>query len=151
SRRHRAFDDAQVLWEFYQIAQKQCPEDSFLSAVNAALKKPSLPINIPANMLDVIPEKPGVYIFYGQQGTPLYVGKSINIKERVLSHFASDHSSPKEMKISQQIESIETITTAGELGALVKESILVKKLQPLYNRQLRITRKLVIIRKKINA
>jgi DNA polymerase-3 subunit epsilon len=51
------------------------------------------------------------------------------------------------MKISQQITSIETIQTAGELGALFLESTLVKKHQPLFNRKLRHARKLIALRK----
>ena len=81
--------------------------------------------------LDSLPECPGVYIFYGDDGAPLYIGKSINIKERVLSHFGGDIHSPLEMKIAQQVKSIETIKTAGELGALFLESRLVKEMLPL--------------------
>jgi DNA polymerase-3 subunit epsilon len=54
-----------------------------------------------------------------------------------LSHFNDDLRSSKEMQLSTQVRRIETILTAGELGALIKESALVKELMPLYNRQLR--------------
>lgn len=106
-----------------------------------------MPLGISSQIVDNLPDLPGVYIFYGSSGMPLYVGKSVNIKERVKSHFSSDHSSSLEMKISQQIESIEAITTAGELGALLKESRIIKELQPLYNRQLRYPRRLIILKK----
>jgi DNA polymerase-3 subunit epsilon len=95
--------------------------------------------------LETIPESPGVYIFYGQNNVPLYIGKSINLKERILSHFSNTLSSSIEMRISQQIERIETITTSGELGALLKESFLIKQMQPIYNRKLRISRKLLAL------
>jgi DNA polymerase-3 subunit epsilon len=107
------------------------------------MRKPSLPKGIKAETIEQLPHTPGVYIFYGDQGVPLYVGKSKDIKDRVLSHFASDYSSNKEMQLSQQVTYIETIQTCGELGALVKESQLVKQLQPLYNRKLRNSRKLI--------
>lgn len=145
-KRHRAFDDAKVLWDFYQIAQKSVSENIFSEKINLILKRPSLPIKISQKTFDKLPEAPGVYIFYGQKDIPLYIGKSINIKERVLSHFSSDHSSSVEMKISQQIESIETIQTVGELGALLLESTLIKKHQPLYNKVLRTKRQLVILK-----
>lgn len=151
ARRHRAFDDAKVLWDFYQIAKEKVGIDNFLSAVNLALKKPSLPVGLSKDIVDSLPESPGVYIFYGAQGTPLYIGKSINIRERVLSHFANDHTSSTEMKIAQQIEHIELIKTSGELGALVKEAMLIKKMQPLYNRKLRINRKLIILKSFTNT
>ncbi len=146
--RHRAFNDAAVLWEFYQKIQKKFTEEVLIEAVNRALLRPTLPINLPPDTLDSLPEAPGVYIFYGAGGVPLYVGKSVSIRDRVLSHFSSDHSSSKEMKIAQQIESIETIETAGELGALLLEASLVKKMQPMYNRMLRVSRKLVVLIQK---
>ncbi len=148
--RHRAFDDAQILWNFYQNIQTQFSLEKISETLDKVLKKPSLPIKLKHQDLEALPETPGVYIFYGSSGAPLYVGKSINIKERVLSHFSSDLVSPKEMKISQQIESIETIETQGELGALLKESELVKKLLPLYNRQLRLKKELIILKAELD-
>lgn len=148
--RHRAFDDAQVLWEFIKILQFQIQPEKLKEAIDLILKKPSIPSNIPIKAIEDLPEQPGVYLFYGSEGVPLYIGKSINIRERVLSHFASDHSSSKEMNIAQQIRYIETIPTTGELGALIKESYLVKKLQPFYNRQLRLKKNITIIKNKTN-
>lgn len=150
NKRHRAFDDAKVLWDFYKTIQTQFSLDKITTVLEKALKKPSLPIKLKQQDLEGLPEGPGVYIFYGSSGAPLYVGKSINIRDRVLSHFSGDLNSSKEMKISQQIESIETIETAGELSALLKESELVKALQPLYNRKLRLKKDLMILKSEID-
>jgi DNA polymerase-3 subunit epsilon len=87
--------------------------------------------------VDDLPDVPGVYLFYGDNDLPLYVGKAKDIRQRVLSHFAADHSSAKEMALSQQVRRIDWIETAGEIGALLKESALVKQLLPINNRQLR--------------
>lgn len=148
--RHRAFDDAKILFDFYQVAQKSFPEEIFEKAVNLALRKPSLPPKLAAADLEVLPEEPGVYIFYGENSTPLYIGKSINIRDRVLSHFSQDISSPTEMNISQQIERIETRVTAGELGALLTESELIKSMLPIYNKKLRLKRELTALRSTID-
>jgi DNA polymerase III subunit epsilon len=148
--RHRAFDDAKVLYEFYNIAQKEIKEELFEQAVNIVLKKPALPSSLPSDLVDNLPESPGVYIFYGEDGVVLYIGKSVNIRDRVLSHFSNDHLSSTDMKISQQIKSIETIETAGELGALLLESTLIKKHQPLFNRMLREARKMPVLLKRVN-
>lgn len=150
-RRHRAFDDAEVLWKFFQKIGKSFPQQRLVEALNKTTKRPSLPVRLSEEYLDNLPESPGVYIFYGKEGCPLYVGKSINIRERVLSHFSSDTTSSKEMKISQQIESIEVIQTEGELGALLKESFLIKKMQPLYNRKLRYARQIFVLKYNPNA
>ncbi len=150
-RRHRAFDDAKILWEFYQTVQKQFDEPVLEQHLKHLLKRPSRPMQITEEQLDILPEAPGVYIFYGEDRIPLYVGKSVNVKERVLSHFSSDYSISKEMHISQQVTDIQVIPTAGELGALLKESQLIKELQPLYNRKLRSSRRLIVLKKKVNA
>jgi len=67
----------------------------------------------------------------------LYVGKSINLRLRVLAHFTGDHRDARDMKIAQQVKRVDWIETAGELGALIEESRLVKRLAPVYNRRLR--------------
>lgn len=148
--RHRAFDDAYVLWEFYKKIQKSVSEELLDTFIQKALKRASSPMHLPEGTIENLPELPGVYVFYGDNGTPLYVGKSVNIKERVMSHFSQDYTAAKEMHITQQIKSIETHVTSGELGALLKEAAMVKKLQPLYNRKLRISRKMVLMKKRID-
>lgn len=147
--RHRAFDDAEVLWKFYKKLQKEIPRERLEVAVAQGMKRPTLPLGLSLEFLDTLPEFPGVYIFYGENKTPLYVGKSVNIRNRVLSHFSSDNKG-KEMKLSSQITDIQTIVTSGELGALLLEASLIKKLQPLYNRMLRVSRRVVVLRTSTN-
>ncbi len=148
--RHRAFDDAEVLWKFYQHVQEEFETEKLTKTVDLLLKRPTVPMNIPQKYLDDLPETPGVYIFYGSSGIPLYIGKSKNLRRRVLSHFSSDQFSSTEMKITQQIESLETIETAGELGALLKEASMIKKHQPLYNQRLRYARLMTVLKKITN-
>lgn len=148
--RHRAFDDAQAIWQFYQVATNQFGKEQMGLNLDKIYKRPALPLGISEEDLNSLTQLPGVYIFYGDNNIPLYIGKSINIRKRVMQHFSSDHLSSIEMKISQQIKRIETIETSGELGALLKESILVKKMQPLYNRMLRTARKLTVLRAEHN-
>ena len=137
SSRHRAMGDAQVLVEFMQKARKDLTESKVNSTIQELLKRPNLPAGIHAQDIERLPQTPGVYIFYNENNQPLYVGKSVNLYSRIISHFNSDHRSQKDIRIGQQIHRIETIQTAGELSALLKESQLVKELQPPHNRQLR--------------
>lgn len=146
-RRHRALDDAKVVWEFLEKISKVVPDDRIQRAYNNVLKKPSLPLNLSQSQIEGLPESAGVYLFYGKSEIPLYIGKSINIRDRVLSHFMQDTQSSRELEISQQVERIETIVTAGEFSALILESELIKKLQPLYNRKLRYARKMTYLKK----
>lgn len=148
--RHRAYDDAKVIYEFYEQSRKNIKPELFEQAVGIALKRTSVPISIPIETIDNLPEAPGVYLFYDEFGAPLYIGKSINIRDRVLSHFSNDHLSLTDMKLSKQAAQIETIETAGELGALLLESTLIKEKQPIFNRMLRESRKMPILLKTEN-
>ncbi|HJW26162.1 MAG TPA: exonuclease domain-containing protein [Rhodocyclaceae bacterium] len=135
--RHRALADAQLIHQFWQrIHDAPGPE-----AVEAALKvlnaRPSLPSHLDAGIADDLPDGPGVYLFYGENQLPLYVGKAKDLRKRVLSHFSADHASAKEMSLAQQVKRIDWIETAGEIGALLQEAALVKRLHPTHNRQLR--------------
>jgi DNA polymerase III subunit epsilon len=137
SDRHRALGDARVLWEFVQALYRDKPRAEIEAAVARILRVPSLPPQLAPDALDAIPEAPGVYRFYGLNALPLYVGKSINLRERVATHFSSDYRSANDLRLSAEITRIEFEQTAGELGALLRESQLVKTLLPAYNRRLR--------------
>lgn len=145
ARRHRAFDDAHVLWQFYQIIQAQRPAAQVEAAVSAILRRPAIPAKLAAHHLENLPETSGVYIFWGEGNYPLYVGKSVNLRERVLSHFHDDMQSSRHLQMCQRVERIEVRPTAGELGALLTESALVKELQPLYNRLLRRKKEMILL------
>lgn len=91
--------------------------------------------------LDALPAAPGVYIFFGdgpEHTLPLYIGKSVAVRTRVLSHFRE----PTEARMMAQVRRVECIRTAGEVGALLLESRLIKARQPLYNVRLRRSRDL---------
>jgi DNA polymerase-3 subunit epsilon len=149
--RHRAYDDAAVLWQFVRHARATFGDEIVEAAIARQIRRPALPKSLAPAMVNTLPSGPGVYIFNDAEGRPLYVGKSINIKKRVLSHFSHDHDQTKEFKIAQAIHAIETRQTGGELEALLLESELVKQLQPLYNRRLRKLEKLVVVRSRLDA
>jgi DNA polymerase III subunit epsilon len=134
--RHRALGDAQAVWQFLQVAADERGADLH-SAVTQLVKRPSLPAHITLDMVDAVPEAPGVYLFYGENRTLLYVGKSMDMRGRVLAHFADDLRSPREQQLAREVRAIEWRRSCGELGALLAEAALVKELQPAFNRQLR--------------
>ncbi len=135
--RHRALADADLLWQLWQKLTTTLPADTFEAALSSLLQRPSLPSHLPTDALDAIPDTPGVYLFYGENDLPLYVGKSVRLRQRVLSHFNADHKLYKDMRLSQQLHRIDWRETAGEIGALLLEAQLVKDLQPVHNRLLR--------------
>lgn len=78
----------------------------------------TLPAHLERAMVDAIPDAPGVYLFYGEGAAPLYVGKSIAMRTRVLQHFDDDVRSSKQMQLVREVRRIEWQRTAGELAAL---------------------------------
>lgn len=93
--------------------------------------------------LEAMPKRPGVYIFHGDsEAMPLYIGKSVNIRSRVMSHLRT----PDEAAMLRQSRRITWICTAGELGALLLEARLIKEQQPLFNKRLRRNRQLCSLR-----
>lgn len=148
--RHRAKDDALVMWRFIQHIEHSFPAPQIEQALKQQFKSPSLPKNLSSEIIEYLPKQPGVYIFQDAARKPLYIGMSGNLKKRVSSHFWADYHSEAEFKISQQVCHIETIVTAGELEAQLLESRLIKDLQPLYNRKLRYRQELTLARQKLS-
>jgi DNA polymerase-3 subunit epsilon len=135
--RHRAMGDVELVVDYVELAKRELGEAMVLDAVASLIHGPSLPAGLDAAFLDEIPEALGVYLFYGQNELPLYIGKSIALRSRVLSHFSTGRVSGRDAQISQQIRRVEWIETAGELGALLLEARLIKERQPVHNRKLR--------------
>ena len=135
--RHRALGDARVLWDFVQALHRDVPQESLDVAVRRVLRTPSLPPQLAPDALDGLPEAPGVYLFYGLNPLPLYIGKSKNLRERIGAHFSSDYRSSTDLRLSAEIRRIEVEETAGEIGALLRESALVKSMLPAHNHALR--------------
>ncbi len=143
--RHRAMGDTRLLVSLVMAFEARHGEDATRRAMLALLRRPSLPANLPADALTRLPTGPGVYVFRDAAGHPLYVGKSVNLRERVGSHFSSDWLSERDLRLSRELSAIDCIETAGELGALLLESRMVKALMPAHNVKLRLRTQLCVI------
>jgi excinuclease ABC subunit C len=85
-------------------------------------------------LLKTIPENPGVYQYFDDKGTIIYVGKAKNLKKRVLSYFNKDQTAyGKVAVLVRKIVDIRFIIVETELDALLLENNLIKKYQPRYN------------------
>src|SRR3972149_8744198 len=86
-------------------------------------------------LLDTLPAKPGCYLMKDADGKIIYVGKAVNLRNRVRSYFHAHApaDSPKTAQLVQRIADIETIVVSSELEALILEMNLIKKHRPKYN------------------
>lgn len=137
--RDRAVPDAEAVLTLAQhLLQEVAP-----TTLGQQLRSAARPPLLAAERFAQLPERPGVYYFLGDGGAQLYVGKSRNLRRRVMSHFQNDHRDRRSLQMVQQIRDVQLAVTAGELGALLFESAEIKRLQPLYNRRLRKQRELL--------
>lgn len=148
--RHRAYADAKAILDFTNLAIREKGIDAFREAIALQMKTKTLPPNVDEAAFANIPQTPGIYIFEDDEGRPLYVGKSVNLRTRVMSHFANDTKIAKEMKLSLTSHNISFIQTETEIEALLLESAKVKELQPIHNRLLRRSTKQTVLMKTEN-
>lgn len=135
--RHRALPDAAVLAQFWLALRGRLPGATLDAALEKVSRRPSLPAQLPESLVDDLPEVCGVYRFIGEGDSLLYVGKALNLRERVLAHFMSAGRDAKSQRLSARVRRVEWTETAGEFGALLLEARLVRERQPVYNRRLR--------------
>ena len=105
--RHSALGDARAIWRFVQTLYRDRTPEEIQAAVRRLLKIPSLPPQLAPDALEGLPDGPGVYRFYGLNQLPIYIGKSVNLRDRVASHFSSDYRSANDLRLSSEITRIE--------------------------------------------
>lgn len=134
--RHRALDDAYAASVVLdQVLNKKGNDSMAWDLIHQGVKESRLPASITLEYLHSMPEECGIYYFHNKNSDVIYVGKSINIKDRILQHFA-DHTE-KATTLHQQVDSISYNVLGSELLALLKENEEIKKIKPEVNRQLR--------------
>lgn len=140
--RHRAQDDAEMVWQMFQKSTQLFTDDDIEATCEKILKTPTLPSNLDPIEIKKLPSSAGVYYFYDDKGLLLYVGKSVNIRNRVLNHFSQDHKNHKDLKMSTRIAHIDFKQTPSDFGAQLLESKQIKTLKPIMNTRLRKQKKL---------
>ncbi len=129
--RHRAEGDALATVKLFELLLSLDKDLSVKSGKKAASE-------VNKDLIEGLPEKTGVYYFYDRSDDLIYAGKSVNIRERVLSHL-NNNQDYKEQKMKNQLARVDLEVTGSELVALLLESAEIKKNQPLYNRAQRRT------------
>jgi DNA polymerase-3 subunit epsilon len=134
---HRAMADVLATKAFIDYAISDLGINIVNATAKRQIKRPSLPAAITEEDINNIANTFGVYYFYDDAGKLLYVGKSNQMQDRVLSHFGNDVNTARGMQMVRQIAQIETTITGGELAALLLENQQIKALSPIFNRRQR--------------
>lgn len=138
--RHRARGDCEATVTLFQRCLSLDPDfEIFKKLLNQKTAAAYLPPNFKDSDFENLPTATGVYFFKDKKGIPLYIGKANNIKSRIKSHF--QEKSDRKYKLMQATHKIDYELTGSELLALLRESALILKHYPEFNKaQKKITR-----------
>jgi DNA polymerase-3 subunit epsilon len=132
--RHRAGGDAKATVKLFEYMLANGGQ----TYIDLMLKRSSgehwLPMNLDKTVIDKLPPRPGVYYFHNSKDKIIYVGKAINLKKRVSSHFTHNDPDLKRQHFIRNIYKVSYKQCATELEAIVLESTEIKRLWPRYNK-----------------
>jgi len=134
--RHRAKGDCDATVTLFQRCLSLDPEFEVINKMlNQKTAASYLPPNFKSSDFEKLPVTTGVYFFKDKDGRPLYIGKAKNIKSRIKSHFQDK--SNRKYKLMQETYSIDYELTGNEFLALLRESELILKYYPKFNKALK--------------
>ena len=132
--RHRAMGDAYATYEILKLLIENDTQNEILLSLKRNSHEQTLPPNLPKEQFLNLPEETGVYYFHDEHGKIIYVGKAVNIKKRISSHFTKNINSPQRQAFLREIHSLSYELTGNELIALLLESNEIHTHWPKHNR-----------------
>lgn len=135
--RHRAGGDAEATAVLFSKLCEWDVEGIIPEMLKRNSKEQQLPPNLHKSDFEKLPNSPGVYYFRNKAGKVVYVGKAVNIKKRVSSHFTGHNPNPQRQNFLKDIYHISYEICGTELMAFLLECAEIKKLYPIYNRALK--------------
>ena len=137
--RHRAAGDALATVRLFEmLMEKDRQINGRCSELMRNTRISKLNPNLDVSKIDAIPDEPGIYYFYNENGDLIYIGKSRNLQQRIRTHL-SNNTTNRSMEMRDLIADIDWEATGSELIALLKESSEIKRNKPVYNRAQRRT------------
>lgn len=135
--RHRAMGDAEATAKLFSMLLARDEQDLIKGMISKASPEQRLPPNVPHADFEALPESAGVYYFHNRGGKVIYVGKAINLKKRVASHFTGNTGSARRQHFLRDIYAISFERCGSELMALLLECAEIQRLWPMYNSALK--------------
>jgi len=131
---HRAWGDANVTTQLLHLLLEEDKQGQWQQMIKVNTGELNLPAHLPAQEFHDLPNEPGVYYFYNQQGEILYVGKASRLKSRVSSHFTADKSTARSADFKREIAHIHYELCGNILMAGLWEDHEIRRLWPPHNR-----------------
>jgi DNA polymerase III subunit epsilon len=136
SDRHRANGDAMATVKLFKMLLSKDLDKVIVKDAIKVEQKSKMAPNL-NSIIEEMPSDTGVYYIHNSEGDIIYIGKSNNIRKRIIQHFTGTNSKSK--KIQRLVNTVTYEKTGSELAALLKESAEIKKNKPIFNRALRRT------------
>jgi DNA polymerase III subunit epsilon len=131
--RHRAFGDGAATAELFNVLLNSDGHGIIRDSLKDEINQSIMPPNLRREAVDELPEETGVYYFHDERGKILYIGKSTNIRQRIISHLSGDMNSERYHELKAKLHSITYELTGNELVALLLESSEIKRWMPPFN------------------
>ncbi len=131
---HRAHGDAKVTLKLFQLLLEKDSKKYILKKNIQNLNPNKTPTKY-LGIIDKLPSEMGIYYIHNTNNEIIYIGKSDNIKKRVISHLTGFKE--KSLKIQNEISNVSYSLTGGELISLLKEQNEIKLNSPIYNESMK--------------
>lgn len=131
--RHRAGGDAGATVKLFEHLLANGGSEHIDQMLKRSSGEQWLPLHVNKADITKLPSRPGVYYFHDAKNKIIYVGKAVNIKKRVTSHFTQNDPDRKRQNLLRNLHNISFVQCATELEAIVLESAEIKRLWPKYN------------------
>ena len=135
--RHRAGGDAAATAILLTLLLEKDIDSAIALSLNKTSKEQVLPPNLPKEHIDKLPSNPGVYYFKDHKGKIIYIGKAVNLKKRVCSHFSGNSINRQRQEFLKNIHEIDFTVCGTELMALILEASEIQKHWPENNKALK--------------
>lgn len=135
SARHRALADADLIWQFWRHLHDAVPLERLREQIALSTRRYRLAGGLTEDYLDTAPAGCGVYALFGDDDAPLYVARSVRVRQRLRALLTGERRSSKEIRIAEQVRRVVWRETGGELGAMLAEAAWIAELAPQFNRK----------------
>jgi len=131
--RHRAFGDAAATARLLGILLDQDKNGMILQVIQEHFAPSRIPVHIPVDMINTLPEEPGIFYFTDEKGKSLFIARGKNIREKVLQLLGSDNTVLIPELLKEQTRDISFELTGNDLVASLLESAEIQRLHPSFN------------------
>ena len=134
---HRAGGDALATAELFAMIVAKDEKGAIAAMLKVKNGEQYLPPHLPVDQIAALPETPGVYYFYNASGKAIYIGKAVNLRQRVKSHFSNNKVNRQKQDFLRETRKISYKQCGTELMANILESSEIRRLWPVHNRSQR--------------